>query len=422
MPTVCLPVLDRVWRWVFKKAPPAGLLIHIDQFAMFGLGVAAAKVMSAATQIVLGRILGPADYGQVTVVLILAGYFAIPISTGWGLAYTRIVAGASETTSVFQALKSLLLLTLVLAIGIGLCLTAVSAPLARRLNLSLPIMHMAIALSLGYAWWSLSKQIAQAFQKWSIYVMIELIWAGLVLMAVIIALMVGRHSVQFICWAFLVGYLVAGFGAARFVFQAAGHRISMYFLRRIVSHGGFLLLNALIGMATFNIDRLLIHHTLGAEQVGIYQAHFMATFGLISSLMTIIITYAFPLFCRDDSRQLQGQLKRISIIQYPITLLISLGLGAVVLWLYQYPVSLALYLCLSLFCAVQFHSQIKAWYFAGQGTDATRRLLGAQILSLCVNVAVLLILVPHVGVLSGGIALLAAGCAMLGYLYHLEKR
>jgi O-antigen/teichoic acid export membrane protein len=138
--------------------------------------------------------------------------------------------------------------------------------------------------------------------------------------------------------------------------------------------------------------------------------------------MTIIITYAFPLFCRDDSRQLQGQLKRISIIQYPITLLISLGLGAVVLWLYQYPVSLALYLCLSLFCAVQFHSQIKAWYFAGQGTDATRRLLGAQILSLCVNVAVLLILVPHVGVLSGGIALLAAGCAMLGYLYHLEKR
>lgn len=422
MPTIIPSLFDRVWRWVFKKAPPSELLIHIDQFAMFGLGVAAAKMMSAATQIVLGRFLGPADYGQVTVVLILSGYFAIPISTGWGLAYTRIVAEETQTPKVFQALKSLLLLTLVLAVGVGFCLTAVSAPLAHLFSLSLSIMHMTVALSLASAFWILSKQIAQAFQRWSVYVIIELIWAGMVLAAVLSAVGLGRHNLQFVCLAFLLGYCVSSFGAVRFVIQAMRHRASAYYLRRIVSHGGFLLLNALIAMATFNVDRLLIHHALGPEQVGIYQAHFMATYGLVSSVLTIIITYAFPLFCRDDSRRLHRQLKRITIIQYPITLLVTLGFGAIALWFYQYPFSIVLYVCLSLFCAVQFHSQIKAWYFAGQGTDATRRVLGAHIVFLCVNVVTLLILVSRVGVLSGGIALLAAGCAMLGYLCFLERR
>ncbi len=416
------PIIDRLWRLVFKQAPPEGLLAHVDQFILFGAGIGIAKVFSATTQIFLGRVLGPADYGQITVILILAGYFSIPVATGWGLAFTRIVAEEKDSDRTYGALRTLFALTLSLALVVGLCLFAFNGLLADRFNMSTAAMHMTVVMSLGYGWWILTKQVAQAYQAWPTYVRVEMGWSVVIFCFALILYFTGQMRVMTVCFAFVAGYLLAGGGAFRFFAKAMKYKASLAHLRRILSHGGFLLLNALIGMATFSIDRLLIHHALGDEQVGIYQAHFMATYGLINSVMTIILTYAFPLFCRDDNQHLRHTLQRANLLQYPLTLFFTLGIGALVLWLYSYPVSRPLFICLCMFCALQFHGQIKIWYLSSQGADTTRRVVSVHLIFLLINIITLLSLIPRMGLLAGGISLLVASFAALCALFLLDRR
>lgn len=271
-----------------------------------------------------------------------------------------------------------------------------------------------------YAWWTLTKQVAQGFQDWHVYVIIENTWAVLVALGVITLVVWSKCNLATVSGAFFVGYFLSGLVLFKKIWQSFFVRIRKEYIKDIFSHGWFLLLNGLVGVTTFSIDRVLLNRSLGAEDVGIYQAHFLSTYGIISAFMTILLTYIFPIFCRNDNMQVV--LNKINKIQYPVTVLTSVIIGGLVLRMYSYPVSLALFGSLCLFNAVHFHVQLKIWYLASRGVSESKITFQSQLLFLIINVVMLVILVQYIGVIAGGISLLAASCASLAYLIKSQKK
>jgi O-antigen/teichoic acid export membrane protein len=414
-------LLSAGWRIVFKEPLPEGIGQHLDRLLYFGAGMLSARILSAVVQILLGRTLGPTHYGELTIVTLLAGYLSLPIAGGWGLAFTRVAATQDDPKKSYQALKALLLICL----GFGLAVAA-GAYLLRDaigawLNLSRPLMNLTLFMSLLYAGWILAKQIAQAFQSWGTYIVVDLGWAATLLVLVIVLTMLGRSEVTTIGAAFLGAYLLSSLAIGPRVRRIMGTGPALEFTRPILQHGGFLLLNSVIGISAYSIDRVLLQRFLGPEEVGLYQAHFISIYGLVISLMTLVLTYAFPLFCRDDRNAMGQNLKRIGWLQYPFTLMLSALVGLAGLYLYDYPISAPLFICFCLFGSIQFHGQIKAWYLSSKGAAATRRVLGSQVLYLAADVLLLMGLVGRLGMLAGGVSLLGASVAALVYLNHIEK-
>lgn len=233
---------------------------------------------------------------------------------------------------------------------------------------------------------------------------------------IILGLASGRscyRQLHFFSWLFF-----SGFCFSKGIFWAFLEKIKLEYIKNILYQGYFLLLNGLVGMATFSIDRVLINRSLGAEEVGIYQAHFLSTYGIISAFMTIILTYVFPIFCRNNNvNQLLG---KFILFQYPITIFISVTVGGFVLWMYSYPMSLELFSSLCLFNAVQFHVQLKTYYLASKGANESKITFRSQLVFLVCNVLILVSLVQWIGILSGGISLLLAACTSLAYLLRSE--
>lgn len=409
------------WRLAFREPLPEGLRQHLDRFIFFGTGMLAARMLSAVVQILLGRSLGPTHYGELTIVLLLAGYFSLPIAGGWGLAFTRIAAAQTDPQKQFQALKALLMICFGFAIAVGLALYLLRSPLGVWLGLQRPLMNLTLLMSLVYAGWLLAKQIAQAFQAWGVYIAVDLGWAALLLALVGCLTALDHTEPTTIGAAFLAAYLLSSLVIGRWLRRSLGSGPALAFARPILQHGGFLLLNGIVGISAYSIDRVLLQRYLGPQEVGVYQAHFLAVYGLVSSLMTLVLTYAFPIFCRDEGYALRQSLRRFSRLQYPFTLALCTLVGLAALWLYDYPVSAPLFICFCLFGSIQFHGQIKAWYISSKGPDTTRRVLGSQVLFLAVNVLLLVGLVGRLGMVSGGISLLAGALAALFYLNRLEK-
>lgn len=413
--------LSHLWYLVFHEPAPDAALRHIDRFLRFGIGIVIAKLVSAAAQILVGRVLGAADYGRLTVVLLLAGYFAVPIVGGWGLAFTRIAAQETEAKARRAALNSLLVVSLILCLLVCGTLFALRDHWGGWLSLDDRLVQWTIATTLLYAGWLLARQIAQAFQAWRTYLAVEMILA-VVLVAVVLALVLwGRADLYPVLAAFWAAYALAGLGAAGFVVRAARLGVVLTYIKPIVRHGGFMLLSGLVTVSTYSLDRIILHKSLGPESVGLYQAHFMATFGIVSALLTILLTYLFPLFCRDDNGGWQRSVGRLSLLQYPVTIAISVIVGQFAIWLYGYPLSVPLFACLVLFAAVQFHVQMKAWYLSSKGADAALVALGSQLTFLVLNAMILLFLVGRLGIVSGGVALLAAALGSLLYLVCSER-
>ncbi|MDU9047982.1 MAG: lipopolysaccharide biosynthesis protein [Candidatus Electrothrix sp. Rat3] len=407
------------WEIIFRHPPSPEVIQQIKKFFIFGAGMLVAKIMAIAAQIIMGRKFGPEFYGEMTIILLLSGYFAMPIVNGWGLVFTKIAAREKDKKKKEQALKSLLFIVCICGILTILFLFVLQKPLSNLLDISPQSMKLTLLMTVFYAWWILTKQIAQGLQHWHTYVIIENTWAAIVLLG-LLGIFFLQQTVDLIAVStvFFLGYFLSGLFFLKQICQSFFVKIRLEYIKDILSHGWFLLLNGLVGVATFSIDRVFINRSLGAEEVGIYQAHFVSTYGIISAFMTIFLTYIFPIFCRNDN--MLTILSKINRMQYPFTILISILIGNFVLRLYSYPVSFALFGSLCLFNAVQFHVQLKIWYLASRGASETKTTLQSQLIFLIVNLAVLIILIRYAGIVAGGISLLAGACACLAYLIQSE--
>jgi len=400
---------------VGKRLQP-DVVLKIARFMIFGTGMVAAKILSVGVQILMGRKLGPEMYGQITLITLLASYFAMPMVNGWGLAFVKISSRTEGKNIQLQAVKSLLLVFLLCGTATTILLLLLQNTLSTWLDVSSSMMQLSIIMTLFYAWWLLAKQIIQGFQQWGMYIAIENICAIVLFIGITFLLMQPDITLPAVIFVFLAGYLLSGLVVGKTLVYALFQTTNKGFTKDILSHGVVLLLNGLVGVATFSIDRIFINKALGSEEVGIYQAHFLATYGIMGAFMTILLTYIFPIFCRDDQHTIHNMISKWSKIQYPATIFFSLIIGIVVLRLYKYPISYPLFGCLCLFNAIQFHVQLKIWYIASKGVNASKITLKAQIIFLIVNVITLLLTIHQTGIIAGGISLLIASSMSLIYL------
>ena len=411
-------LLNFIWRIAFNQTPSQEVTSQIKKFLFFGTGMMVAKFLSITSQIIMGRKFGPEIYGQITLILLISSYFAMPMVNGWGLVFTKIAAKETDSEKKHQALKSLLIVVSICCILTMIILAGLQKPLAKLLGVTVPLMQLSLVMTFFYAWWILAKQIAQGFQDWYTYVVIENIWAVVVLAGILGLILLAQFNLVTVSEVFFAGYFLSGIGLFGIVWRSLFAKVNLHYIQDILSHGWFLLLNGLVGVATFSIDRILINKNLGVEEVGIYQAHFLSTYGIVSAFMTILLTYIFPAFCRNNDMHVI--IGKIIKIQYPATIIISIVTGSLVLWMYSFPVSFTLFGSLCLFNAVQFHVQLKSWYLASKGINESKRTLLSQLVFLSTNVFVLLILIQYISIIAGGISLLIAACSSLFYLSKSE--
>lgn len=366
---------------------------------------------------------GPEFYGEITLILILANYFALPMGGSWGIAYVQQVASStSDDPRRQQSLSALLIITIVSMILVSLLILSLNSPLSQLLEVPHYSVRYAILLAIGYSIWLMAKQIFQAEQNWKPYVSIELAWATLIVLMLIVMQWQGWTTIKTVVLIFFFAYLIAGLAVVPRCLKATFSDWPKQALSRITRHGYLLLLNALVATLAFGLDRIIIHKSLGASEVGIYQAHFLATYGVISTFTAMLINYLLPLFSQDVNNQWKDRINRFIYWSYPIVFLFSLLSGWVIVSLFAYPISWPLIVVFSLFNATQFHGQIIGWKLVSQGSKGTRSVLYAQIVFLLVNLAILIGTIQPLKALSGGLALFGGAVVYLYTIHYLSTR
>ena len=421
--TILLPDFCRNFGVSFRDpGATVGKLGSVSGFFVFGAGVLAAKALSMIAQVYLGRNLGPHMYGQLTLILLLSSYFCMPMTNGWGLAYVRLASMESAWEKKLEYLKAVLVVSAGFSAATLVLLTLLSSTLCHWLNIDETLFRPILILTSASALWFLAKLIAQGLQHWNMYIMIELVWSILISVTAVGLIILRQLNLHHMVTGFTLSYVLAALLPMSVIIRSLNSRMNYCYMRDIFVHGGLLLINALIGVGAFSIDRLVINHSLGATQVGIYQAHFFATYGIVSALITVFVNYVFPRFCADHDLSLVFLMRGICFYAYPIILLVTLALGVTMLLGYGYPLSLPLFAALCVFTPCNFHLQIKSWYLASRGTTATRWVLQSQIIFFLGNLTILALLVERYGINAGGVALLGATILALAYLLIIERR
>jgi O-antigen/teichoic acid export membrane protein len=196
-------------------------------------------------------------------------------------------------------------------------------------------------------------------------------------------------------------------------------------LRRLLLDATPLALGSFVGVLGYSADRLLTGRLLGLEQVAYLNASFVIIVGMVELLNTTVLIAGYPLMARaytpnSDLSLYHMMVDKLAFFTLVIVLPITLGVSifaeqlALVFGADFLPAAAVLrwmvwYALLAMLAAVYAQALLVQ--------NRQRLTLGIRVLGLGITLALLVLLLPRVGIPGAAIASITAETVMLALLY-----
>jgi O-antigen/teichoic acid export membrane protein len=298
-------------------------------------GFLGAAIAFTAT-VVAGRALGPAEYGRVSLVLVLSQAFALLGAVGLDVASARTVpraAPAAQRAYVSTA-TSAVLVTLGIAAVLVAALSPVVADLAGTTR-ELVLLAVAAGVVLGLRT-LLERQVAglERFRPQSLGRIAEAV-AILALVLVVLFVLDGRTYRPVVVALNLGALVVVGIYAWTLRSHLSRAAVSRESLADLARYARIAVLHAVTPIGFVYGDRLVVHDQLGAAQLGIYTAYYTASYVVVSQLLGVTTNVLFPAAARlDDKAPIIAKLRRLRLLGTPLVVLGLMAVTWVVLLLF----------------------------------------------------------------------------------------
>ena len=254
-----------------KRSPVSNLPAHdIGRLALQGgtakfAGQALNFLLRLLYIVTVARLLTPADFGLVTMVVAITGIYELFATGGLSTAAIQTVAITEEQISTLFWINVL--------IGIGLTLLCMmTAPLLVSFYHEPRLFWVTIALSPSFLFSALGAQHSAILQRQLRYIALTTIETLATLCGIVTAIILAVKGFGY--WALVASAVISPAVTTASMWAAVGwvpgRPRSNTSIQSMLHFGGTITLNSLVSYATYNLDKLLLGRFWGADKLGIY--------------------------------------------------------------------------------------------------------------------------------------------------------
>lgn len=287
------------------------------------LAFAGAKVIGFSTDVVLARILAPADFGLVSFALIVINVFTllqdlgVPAALIYSERDVEDVGGTALTINIGAAALLLGLAVLVSPILASLGGHSIIAPITI-------ILAIGLVFSAAGSVQDASLSRALQFKRKSIADVASLVPEGAVAISMAFA--------GFGVWSLVGGYLAQTLTSTLLLWSLSPVRPRPMFNRAIagelLGYGKHVSASSVVTFLINNVDYAIVGHYLGAAPLGIYTLAFMVANLPSTGIAQVVKVAAFPALARvkDDTDHLIRLFEDVFTIIWSLSIAIGLGI------------------------------------------------------------------------------------------------
>jgi O-antigen/teichoic acid export membrane protein len=391
-----------------------------------GLGTFISALLSFLFNVIAGRVLGPAGYGNFTLAQSVAMILFIPMLLGFNTAMIRYCA---ETTD-FERLRSILSTTFITVMFLTMIsvilYTIFIDQLTAFFSVNPEIIWLAIIFAVLYALNTLTTSTLSGLHQMKRFAIFQPV-SGLVLLASFF-LFINIQPPSFTAMVY-ANYFAFGVVALiiTFVFlrKYLVLRLDRQWLSTSWNYGTMALIGGLAFTLYSNIDRILINYYLGVESVGIYGVYYYASFAIIGLCLSIFTTVFFPTVSKTpDKYQVYKKLNKT------IPYLLFFGIPGTLIGEFiilqffgtEYPVDAGLLVLFAVSAVLVFWYTMFAWFFNADGITGVKLTVSGTLLIAIANVVLNFVLIPLAGLHGAVGATILAFALGLGYNYYSGMR
>ena len=294
-------LLHSIFRRLAGEHPGEGGVEFLRHLSWIGVSFAVAKVISALVNIAAGKMLGPAEYGKINV-LVSAGAAISPfIIAGLNNSVIRYGVEERDRNSVFTAAGAIFLALALAATGTVLFFRQ---GISALLGIPPDMLGLALCYALATALFLLTSGFLQASGKFSRRGLSEIAFSAILSAAFFLGIYNLGRTYETMVYAYVAGF--GGVGLFWLVKFASSLRYSFPAkekLRALVKYSAYSFGGGLGYYLMLNVQGLILNAFLAPEEVGLYAAYNTATIGIAAYLGYAIGTVLFPKASASTNRR-----------------------------------------------------------------------------------------------------------------------
>ncbi len=241
-----------------------------------------------------GRYLGPAEYGNYNLVILISSYAVVFAFLGLDISTIKNIVKAKTEEGKYTSFMSSAVFVIFMLVILSVLGLVVGPKLIGKTTLPHNIIYFVILFTIVTSFKSILDILVRALEQFKLQAIGRLIEIStLSLIFIFIVIKLKRMDSKLYLGMIMLGMIVVIvylFKNLRKYFKGFSFEV----LKRQLSEGKFFMLSGILGTIFISSDRLLIAEYIDVTSLGVYSAYYVASLGLVKSLSLMLTNVLFP--------------------------------------------------------------------------------------------------------------------------------
>ena len=175
-----LKIIDKIilniYGFVFGTKPSAAVNGFVKNLTFVAVGFGTSAILGLTTQILAGRILGPAEYGKYALILAISSFLSLPMVLGITTALTKYSAEKDDFVDRKKIISTSYILFFFSSAISLIILLSFSKLLSHLIGVTVDFFIYAVIFSFILSCYGISISIAQGLKKMKILAVLQVIY------------------------------------------------------------------------------------------------------------------------------------------------------------------------------------------------------------------------------------------------------
>lgn len=418
-------IIKKIYEKIFKEKLTLTVRIFFKNlnYAIWGYGIAAIFIF--IFQILVGRILGPSEYGKYALVDSVATFLFLFMTLGVSTATIKYNAEREDYLRQQRIISSSYWTTLIISFILTSFFLFFSHFFSRIFSIPLIIFRYAVIFAICYTLYILATDILRSLHQIKKLAIFRAFYGFLILFFFYLFLL--KNYISFpiiifvICFTYLLIFLLITVNVRNYLL----FKIDRAWIKNLLEYGLYVTGGSFLLIFLPALSKIMVNKFLTVGDVGIYNAYYFFSINVAIFFNTVFITVFFPTASKYPQKSsIFKKIKKITPFLFLIGVPILFGIQLLVLKFFgqQYPIDYWLMLLFAISGVVFFIFGLYIWFFYSKGIAEARLVIFLIALVFVVNILLNFYLIPRFLLRGAVISLILTYLVGWIYLFIHQKK
>ncbi|GEM_PF-82905 len=364
------------------------------RYVIIGYGIAGFCIF--LFEILVGRILGPAEYGKYVLVGIVGSFLYLFMTLGANIAAIKYgVIGDVETQK--KVISIFYFLVIFSSLFFGLFFFIFSERISSILSIPLPIFRLSIIFGISLSLYMISTDSLRAIYKIKRLSFFRAGYGILILAAFLYFYWMNIVSFRAAVFIIYLSYLIIFLLISLTIKNYFSFKLDKLLFKKILEYGLYAAIGGPLLFFLPSLSQIFINKYLTKADVGVYNAYYFSSINFAIFFYYIFIIVFFPTASKYEQKELiLKKIKKITPILFLVGTPILFAVQLVALNIYgdKYPLNFGLMLLFGFSATLICIYGIYSWFFYSIGISGVKKVTILTIFILIADILLNFYLVP----------------------------